>query len=57
MDTADDGIIAVDKIKKAKDEQYDLILMDIQMHWLMGIPQPNKFGIWIQRWLKFRLLP
>lgn len=31
MDTADDGIIAVDKIKKAKDEQYDLILMDIQM--------------------------
>lgn len=31
VDTADDGIIAVDKIKKAKDEQYDLILMDIQM--------------------------
>ena len=36
VDTADDGIIAVDKIKKAKVEQYDLILMDIQMPLVNG---------------------
>lgn len=31
MDVADDGVVAVDKIKAAKPGQYDLVLMDIQM--------------------------
>ncbi len=31
MDVADDGAIAVDKVKSAEHGQYDLILMDIQM--------------------------
>lgn len=31
MDVADDGSIAVEKIKEAKPGQYDLVLMDIQM--------------------------
>ncbi len=36
MDVADDGSIAVEKIKKAKAGQYDLILMDIQMPMMDG---------------------
>lgn len=36
MDVAEDGIIAVDKIKAAKPGQYDLILMDIQMPIMNG---------------------
>ena len=36
MDVADDGVIAVDKIKAAKPGQYDLILMDIQMPIMNG---------------------
>lgn len=31
LDTAEDGIIAVEKMQKARPGQYDLILMDIQM--------------------------
>lgn len=31
MDVADDGTVAVDKVKAAKPGQYDVILMDIQM--------------------------
>lgn len=31
MDVADDGVVAVEKIKAAKPGQYDLVLMDIQM--------------------------
>ncbi len=31
LDVADDGAVAVDKMKSAKPGQYDLILMDIQM--------------------------
>lgn len=36
MDVADDGVVAVDKIKAAKPGQYDLILMDIQMPIMNG---------------------
>ena len=36
MDVADDGSAAVEKIKKAKAGQYDLILMDIQMPMMDG---------------------
>lgn len=31
MDVADDGVVAVEKIKEAKPGRYDLVLMDIQM--------------------------
>lgn len=31
IDVAEDGVVAVDKVKKAEPGQYDLILMDIQM--------------------------
>lgn len=36
MDVADDGVVAVDKIKAAKPGRYDLILMDIQMPIMNG---------------------
>ena len=36
MDVADDGAVAVEKIKAAKPGQYDLILMDIQMPIMNG---------------------
>lgn len=36
MDVADDGVVAVEKIKAAKPGQYDLILMDIQMPIMNG---------------------
>ena len=36
VDTADDGDIAVEKMKNAKEGQYDLILMDIQMPKMNG---------------------
>ncbi|MDE6760703.1 MAG: response regulator [Lachnospiraceae bacterium] len=36
MDVAEDGVIAVDKMKAAKPGQYDLILMDIQMPIMNG---------------------
>ena len=31
VETANDGVIAVEKIRQAKNRDYDLILMDIQM--------------------------
>ena len=36
VDTADDGDIAVEKMRNAKPGQYDLILMDIQMPKMNG---------------------
>ena len=36
MDVADDGAVAVEKLKGAEPGQYDLILMDIQMPILNG---------------------
>ena len=36
MDVADDGAVAVEKIKAAEPGQYDLILMDIQMPIMNG---------------------
>ncbi len=36
IDTADDGDVAVEKMKNAKEGQYDLILMDIQMPKMNG---------------------
>lgn len=36
VDEANDGTVAVDKISKAKDDTYDLILMDIQMPYMDG---------------------
>lgn len=36
LDTAEDGIIAVEKMQKARPGQYDLILMDIQMPLMDG---------------------
>lgn len=36
IDTAEDGTIAVEKMLHAKPEQYDLILMDIQMPLMNG---------------------
>ena len=36
VDTAEDGIVAVEKMKNAEEGQYDLILMDIQMPRMNG---------------------
>ena len=36
MDVADDGAVAVEKLKSAKAGQYDLVLMDIQMPIMNG---------------------
>ena len=36
IDTAEDGTLAVDKMRNAKEGQYDLILMDIQMPKMNG---------------------
>ena len=36
MDVAEDGVIAVDKVKAARPGQYDLILMDVQMTIMNG---------------------
>lgn len=36
MDVAEDGVIAVDKVKAARPGQYDLILMDVQMPIMNG---------------------
>lgn len=36
VDTADDGTVAVEKMRTAKPGQYDLILMDIQMPFMDG---------------------
>ena len=36
MDVADDGMVAVEKLKEAVPGQYDLVLMDIQMPILNG---------------------
>lgn len=37
LDTAEDGTIAVEKMRTAKPDQYDLILMDIQMPIMNGL--------------------
>ena len=36
VDTADDGDVAVEKLKDASEGQYDLVLMDVQMPRLDG---------------------
>ena len=36
VDTAEDGTVAVEKMKRAKPDEYDLILMDIQMPTMDG---------------------
>ncbi len=36
LDTAEDGTVAVEKMKNAKPKQYDLVLMDIQMPLMDG---------------------
>ena len=42
LDTAEDGTIAVEKMRTAKPDQYDLILMDIQMPILNGYEATKK---------------
>ena len=57
VDIANDGDVAVNKMKKASVGQYDLILMDIQNQRWMGMRQPGRSGSWQTDKLQlFRLL-